>query len=168
MGGDFFGLLGQDAGFRRRRRRLFDQGELRLVILQAISEKAGYGYEIIKAIEDKVNGAYSPSPCVVYPTLTLLEELGYVAAASRPDGKKIHSITAEGEAFLQANREVIDATFRRVAAAINEQPAPQIVRALENLHFALRLRLEQGPLSEAEAKTIAAALDRTALRIEQK
>jgi DNA-binding PadR family transcriptional regulator len=167
MSGDFFGSQLPDGGLRRRR-RLFDQGELRLVILQAISDKARYGYEIIKAIEDKVGGAYSPSPGVVYPTLTLLEELGYVVAENRSDGKKIHSITAEGSAFLLANRETIEATFRRIAATATEQPAPQVVRALENLHFALRLRLERGSLTKAEAESIASVLDRAALSIEQK
>src|SRR3977135_4353694 len=57
--------------------RLFAPGELRPVILNLIAEKPRHGYEIIKAIEDQVGGAYSPSPGVIYPTLTLLEELGY-------------------------------------------------------------------------------------------
>jgi len=62
----------------RRAERVFDQGDLRFVILKLISQAPSHGYEIIKAIEEKVGGAYSPSPGVIYPTLTLLEELGYV------------------------------------------------------------------------------------------
>jgi DNA-binding PadR family transcriptional regulator len=138
------------------------------VILQSISEKPRYGYEIIKALEEQSKGAYSPSPGIVYPTLTLLEELNYVIVADREDGKKIHSITPEGLAFLQANKEAIEATHKRLAQALSEQPPPQIVRAMENLKFALRLRLGQGPLSPAEIKSIAQILDQAALDVEQK
>ncbi len=66
-----FGLFGG-------RRRMFDQGDVRLVILKLISEKPSHGYEIIKAIEDRLGGAYAPSPGVVYPALTLLEEQGMI------------------------------------------------------------------------------------------
>jgi DNA-binding PadR family transcriptional regulator len=166
MGHDFTGFGGGEGG--RRRRRLFDQGELRLVILQAISEKSRYGYEIIKALEEQLKGAYSPSPGIVYPTLTLLEELGYVTVTNREDGKKIHSITPEGVVYLEANKEALAATFQRIAQTLNEQPAPQIVRAMENLKFALRLRLAQGPLAAADIEHIAAALDKAALQVEKK
>ena len=60
-----------------RGERLFDSGELRLVILQLLSEKPSYGYELIKAIEERLSGGYAPSPGVIYPTLTLLEEEGH-------------------------------------------------------------------------------------------
>ena len=166
MGHDFSGFGGGDGG--RKRRRLFDQGELRLVMLQAISEKPRYGYEIIKALEEKLKGAYSPSPGIVYPTLTLLEELGYVTVASRDDGKKIHSITPEGIVFLEANKEALESTFQRIAQTLNEQPAPQIVRAMENLRFALRLRLAQGPLAAPDIEHIASVLDKAALQVERK
>src|SRR3954471_11563007 len=88
--------------------RFFAHGDLRLVILHLIAEKPRHGYEIIKAIEEQVAGAYSPSPGVIYPTLTLLDELGYVTvAASGEDGKKLHAITRQGEAFLEANRPTL-------------------------------------------------------------
>ena len=74
-------------GGRWRSARMFEQGELRLIMLSLISEKPRHGYEIIKAIEDALAGAYAPSPGVVYPTLTLLEELGYVTLASETAGK---------------------------------------------------------------------------------
>src|SRR5580704_15477146 len=81
-----FGFHGRGRGMGhmrvRREGRVFDQGDLRFVILKLISEAPRHGYEIIKAIEDKVAGAYSPSPGVIYPTLTLLEELGYVTVES--------------------------------------------------------------------------------------
>src|SRR5277367_721362 len=91
-----------------RRGRVFDHGDLRLVVLQLIAEKPRHGYEIIKAIEEKVGGAYSPSPGVVYPTLTMLEELGHVTVAEQ-DGKKLHALTDAGREYLDANRPAIDA-----------------------------------------------------------
>src|SRR5258705_8305494 len=92
-------------GHHRRRRsgRLFDHGELRLVVLNLISERPRHGYEIIKEIEDRVSGTYSPSPGVIYPTLTMLEEIGH-ATVAESDGKKLYAITAEGTAYLAANR----------------------------------------------------------------
>src|SRR5512142_2757066 len=70
--------------------RFFAHGNLRLVILNLIGEKPRHGYEIIRAIEDAVGGAYSPSPGVIYPTLTLLEELGFVTVESAEGGKKLY------------------------------------------------------------------------------
>src|SRR5271170_7764122 len=83
-----------------RRERVFEQGDLRLLLLKLISEKPRHGYELIKAVEDGVGGAYSPSPGVVYPTLALLEDLGYAKAAEADGGKKLFAITPAGETFL--------------------------------------------------------------------
>jgi DNA-binding PadR family transcriptional regulator len=167
VGGDFSPQQGADPLFRRRR-RIFDQGELKLVILQSISENPSYGYEIIKALETRLHGMYSPSPGVVYPTLTLLEELGYVTISSRDDGKKIHSITPEGQAFLEANQETLAATYQRLEQTVNERPPPQIIRAIENLKLALRLRLARGTITPEEIQTIAKILDKAAVQVERK
>jgi len=152
-----------------RRRRMFDQGDLRFVILQLIADKPSHGYEIIKAIEEKVAGAYSPSPGIVYPTLTLLEELGLVTVADGPGTKKLYSVTDEGRATLGQNRPAIDAVFARMAeisATFGEGPAPQILRAAVNLRTALKLRLSRGALTEAQIATITATLDQAAIAIE--
>src|SRR5246127_2092732 len=91
--------------------RFFAHGDLRLVILQLIAEKPRHGYEIIKAIEELVAGAYSPSPGVIYPTLTLLEELGYVQVAPGEGARKLHEITDSGRSFLDANRSAVDSLY---------------------------------------------------------
>lgn len=151
--------------------RFFAQGDLRLAILHLIAERPRHGYELIKAIEERTGGAYSPSPGVIYPTLTLLEELGYVTASPGEGGtKKLHGITAEGRAFLEANRPAVDALFARMDEAARLHgggPAPQILRAMENLKLALRLRLARGPLSEEQANAVAAALDAAATSVER-
>ena len=156
-------------GMRGPAGRVFDHGELRYVVLALIAEVPRHGYEIIKAIEDRLAGTYSPSPGVIYPTLTLLEELGH-ATVSESDGKKRYAITPEGEAYLAANRRAVDAALARmdsVKAAHGDGPSPAIVRAIENLKLALRLRQGRGPLTEEQSRAIAAALDQAALAIER-
>lgn len=149
--------------------RLFDHGELRFVLLHLIAEKPRHGYEIIKAIEDRAGGTYSPSPGVIYPTLTMLEELGY-ATLTEQGGKKLYTLTEAGAAFLQENQRATDAAIARMqdaAAARGDGPAPQIIRAMENLRLALRLRLAGGKLTEVQVRGIAAALDAAAAAVEQ-
>ena len=81
--------------------RVFEQGDLRLVLLKLIADKPRHGYELIKAVEEAVGGAYAPSPGVVYPTLTLLEDMGYAKVQAEGDGgKKLYTVTSEGEALL--------------------------------------------------------------------
>jgi len=147
--------------------RPFDHGDLRFVILHLISEKPRHGYEVIKAIEEMAGGAYSPSPGVVYPTLTMLEELGYVSVAAAEGGKKLHAITPEGAAFLAANRDAVAAVLGRAAEAGRAGGVPpQIVRAMENLRVALRLRLGRGGLDPERVRAIAAAIDAAAAEAE--
>lgn len=156
-------------GGRSRLGRFFEHGDLKLVILQLIAEKPRHGYEIIKAIEEQAAGAYSPSPGVIYPTLTLLEELGYVTVSTGESNRKLHTITEEGRAFLQANQATLQALLARMAGAGEGRggPAPQILRAMENLKLALRLRMSRGPLSETEIQAIAEAIDGAAVAVER-
>jgi DNA-binding PadR family transcriptional regulator len=164
---------GEARGGRHRRGgrsgRLFDHGELRLVVLALISEQPRHGYEIIKEIEDRVAGTYSPSPGVIYPTLTMLEELGQ-ATVAESNGKKLYAITADGSAYLAANKSALDQALQRmqsVNTAHGGGPAPEIMRARENLKLALRLRESRGPLTEQQVRDIAAALDAAAVAIER-
>jgi len=150
--------------------RVFDQGDLRWVILKLIAEKPSHGYELIKAIEDRLGGAYSPSPGVVYPTLTLLEDLGYVAVVQSEGAKKAYGITEDGTKALEENLATVETIFQRIAAVAERAgggPAPQIVRAMENLRTALRLKLEQGTLTDAQVADIARSLDAAAQGVEQ-
>ncbi len=150
--------------------RLFDHGELRLLVLAMIGEKPRYGYEIIKAIEERTGGSYSPSPGVVYPTLTMLEELGHATIEASESGKKLYAITPEGTAMLEASRTALEAIRRRTAeagAAFGGAAKAPLMRAMENLRLAVRLRMAQGPLDEEQARAIAAVIDRAALEVER-
>ena len=151
---------------RRSGGRLFDYGELRLLVLALIAQAPAHGYELIKTIEDRFGGAYTPSPGVIYPTLSWLEDSGY-ASVSAEGGRKSFSITAEGQAFLDANREAADALFRRGGhdGEGRRGRSLQVMRAMHNLKTALRLRLASGPADEATIEAIAAAIDEAAQKI---
>ena len=151
-------------------RRMFDQGDLKFVVLALIAEQPRHGYEIIKEIERRVGGAYAPSPGVIYPLLTMLEEIGLAELSASEGAKKLFAITPQGEAELTANKANVDALFARIAAAgesFASGRAPQIVRAMENLKLALRLRMQRGPLTAAQLQEVAAALDAAAQAVER-
>jgi DNA-binding PadR family transcriptional regulator len=149
--------------------RLFDYGELRLVVLALLSERPAHGYELIKTIEERFGGSYSPSPGVIYPTLSWLEDMGYAVVEPQPGSRKSYSVTPEGQSFLDASRAEADALLARApddASGRGGVPAP-MVRAMENFKMALRLRLRAGPIDGEAADTIAAALDEAARIVEK-
>jgi DNA-binding PadR family transcriptional regulator len=149
---------------------LFAHGDLHLVILHLIAEKPRHGYEIIKAIEERAGGTYSPSPGTIYPSLAMLEDRGYITIEPGEGSKKPYAITPEGKTYLEENRPTVKALLARMDRAGASQagsPAPQIIRAVENLNLALRLRLQRGSLSEEQVRTVAEALDRASNEIER-
>jgi DNA-binding PadR family transcriptional regulator len=156
---------GRGQGFGRP----FDHGELRLVVLALIADKPRHGYEIIKEIEERFGGSYSPSPGVVYPTLTLLEELGH-ATVEEVSGKKRYTITEEGRAYLASNQQAAERATSRMGergAHAGMAQMAQLIRAVGNLKMALRLRQRSGPMTEEQLKTIVAAIDAAAAAVEK-
>jgi DNA-binding PadR family transcriptional regulator len=152
------------------RERFFDNGHLRLVILQLIADKPSYGYELMKAIEERLSGGYAPSPGVVYPTLTLLEEEGFATVTSAEGNKKLYAATDQGKEYLKANRVILKAIFGRMqeaGKAFGRGRSPQIKRAIMNLRLALKMRMEQGDLSTEQVSKIAAAIDSAARAIDE-
>lgn len=150
--------------------RMFGQGDLRYVVLALIAEQPRHGYEIIKEIETRAGGAYAPSPGVIYPLLTMLEEMGLARLDASEGAKKRYAITPEGEADLAGNKAAVEHLFARMAAVRESAGSgrpPQVVRAIENLRLALQLRLERGSLTEDQAQAIAAAIDAAATAIER-
>jgi len=106
-------------GGRRRRTQIFESGDMKYVILRLLKEQPRHGYEIIKALEEKMWGCYTPSAGTIYPTLQLLEDQGYVRAVET-DGKRVYHITAAGERFLAENRDVLDEIFERVRETVRD------------------------------------------------
>ncbi|HET7585688.1 MAG TPA: PadR family transcriptional regulator [Gemmatimonadaceae bacterium] len=111
----FWGAPGARRGGAYRGSRMFGHGDLKYVILQLLDEKPRHGYEIIKELEDRFGGAYSPSPGTVYPTLTMLEDLGYARSVAEDGGKRIYEITTEGKAYLEQNKSTVEGIFDRIA-----------------------------------------------------
>ncbi|MTJ82272.1 MAG: PadR family transcriptional regulator [Telmatospirillum sp.] len=160
---------GHGRGRGGRLGRFFEHGDLRLVILHLIAQKPRHGYEIIKAIEDRTGGSYSPSPGTIYPALAMLEEQGHVAIAPGEGAKKLHVITDQGRDFLAVNRVAVEILFRQMdkAGAAHRPLSPQLVRATENLKLALRLRLDRQPLDAVQLQAICDILDRAASEIDR-
>jgi DNA-binding PadR family transcriptional regulator len=173
--GGFWAEMGEGWGRHGRQRfggefggRLFDSGDLRLVILSFIAEKPSHGYEIIKGIEEQMGGAYVPSAGVVYPTLSLLEDEG-LATVTTQGGKKLYTLTEAGHAELAANKTRIDALLgriREVGQAFGSGRTPQIMRAMHNFRLALKLRVAQGNLTTSQISRIAEIIDNAAKEIE--
>jgi DNA-binding PadR family transcriptional regulator len=134
-----------------RGRRLFDAGALRLVVLGLIAEEPRHGYDIIKALEAKFQGAYSPSPGAIYPMLQMLEEADLVSSTA--DGnKRLFSITAQGKAYLDENRvelERINAQIGHVSERMGEAALGDEFRSLA---FAVKSRLRRGGWSAEQAE----------------
>jgi DNA-binding PadR family transcriptional regulator len=155
--------------FGGREGRMFDRGELRLVILALIAEKPRYGYEIIKELGERVGGDYSPSPGVVYPTLTMLEEMGYATASQDAQGRKLYALTAQAERVLADNKAEIDAIFARFGDSDESRFAGfiSVKRAMLNLRATLRLRLRGRAATPEQIQAIVDALDAAAKTIER-
>ena len=94
--------------------RKLGSADLQLLILSLLAEKPRHGYEIIKALDERSNGYYSPSPGMVYPALTYLEEIGHATVAAE-GAKKLYSITEDGLAHLEQNRAAVDALLEQLA-----------------------------------------------------
>ena len=111
----FWGGKGRHRGGPFRGGRMFEQGDLKYVILQLLAEKPRHGYEIIKELEDRFGGSYAPSAGTVYPTLSLLEDIGYASVTTEEGGKKVYAITDQGRRYLEENRGTVDDIFQRIA-----------------------------------------------------
>ncbi|WP_221304734.1 PadR family transcriptional regulator [Tunturiibacter gelidoferens] len=147
--------------------RFFGAGDLRYVILQQIADKPSHGYEIIKSIQEQLGGMYAPSPGVVYPMLTMLEEMGHATVVS--DGaRKLYTITEGGSKSLAENKTAVEAIFAKMDRARSEQGSdrsPQIERAVEN--FRMALRMKKGPLTTEQIHAITDIIDAAAKQIER-
>ncbi len=163
-----FGRPGEAAGEGGGRRRMFEGGELRLVMLLLMKAEPRHGYDIIREIEARTGGAYAPSPGAVYPTLTLLEELGQVEA--RPaEGKRLFAVTPAGLAHLNANQAEAEAALARLDALGRQDEALEtgpVHRAMANLKAALRQRLAGGSDKDI-VFAVADAIDEAARKIER-
>jgi DNA-binding PadR family transcriptional regulator len=176
-GGPGASMMGHGRGLRGgrgdgggRRGRMFDSGELRLVLLTLIAEAPRHGYDLIREIEERTGGAYAPSPGVIYPTLTLLGDMGLIEEAKSEGAKKQFAITEAGTAALAAKADEVAALLNRLSA-MGEQRAKTdgapIRRAMGNLRAVLQNRLTGDDVTAETLHEVAALLDEAAQKIER-
>ena len=168
---DFGDGPGGWGGHRRRdRKRMFEGGELRLVLLKLIADEPRHGYQLIKAIEDMTGGEYAPSPGIIYPTLTMLQDMGFIEESKEKGPRKPFQITDEGRQHLEERAEEADELIDRLkdlAPDPRSDTGPAIGRAVKNLMTALSHRIGRDGLDEELLHEIAAILDEAAQRIER-
>jgi DNA-binding PadR family transcriptional regulator len=164
-----FGAEGRPRG-RWRTGRMFEQGDLRYVVLRLLEEKPRHGYEIIKALEERFNGTYAPSPGVVYPTLQLLEDLGYARMVPGGEGKKVYEITDAGRAHLAENRETVDSIFERIGRIVShflDEPMAEVHGAFRRTAKATYARASDAVSDPEVLARIVRILEQAAAEIEQ-
>jgi DNA-binding PadR family transcriptional regulator len=164
--GDFGGFEGRFGGGRGR---MFDAGDLKLVVLKLLSEQPSYGYQLIKTMEEKLAGGYTPSAGVIYPTLTMLEEEG-LASAETVENKKVYSLTAEGRKFLEDNKQRVEELFSRLEEAgrhFERRRSPEIMKAFLNLRGAVVAKVSRGSVTSEQIRKIAEAIDAAAKTIDE-
>ena len=155
---------------RKGRRRVFEPGELRLVLLKLIADQPRHGYDLIRAIEEMTHGTYAPSPGVVYPTLTMLQDMGHIEETKGEGSRKAFAITDEGRTHLADKADEVEALVGRLEEMGDDQRkaggAP-IKRAVGNLLSALWHRVTRDEVDEQTLHDIAAILDEAAQKIER-
>jgi len=122
--------------WRGRAARLFEQGDLKYVILRLLEEKPRHGYEIIKELESRFGGSYAPSPGTVYPTLTMLEDIGFARVVPEESGKKIYEITEEGRKHLAEHSGTVNDIFERIARFVEgftDTPMTELNQSFQRL-----------------------------------
>jgi DNA-binding PadR family transcriptional regulator len=164
---EFFGG-GPKRGFGPRRGRVFEKGDLKYVILDLLKDEPSHGYELIRALEERSGGFYSPSPGSVYPTLQLLEDLGHVTVIQR-DGKKVYTITEEGREFLKEHRGSVEEIWGRAGRGWD----PDLVGELHEIKHELgdlgRLfgrKMRAGRVDRHKLRQVREVIVRTAREIE--
>ncbi|MCL6729706.1 PadR family transcriptional regulator [Sphingomonas hankyongi] len=166
-----FGDEGWSGGRRGRRgRRMFESGELRLVLLKLIADEPRHGYDLIRAIEELTGGEYAPSPGVVYPTLTLLQDMGLIEEAAGEGSRRPFQVTDDGRKHLEERQDEVDGLLERLADLKPEErtsAGPVLGRAVKNVMTALSHRIGRDGLHDELLHEIAAILDEAAQRIER-
>ena len=159
----------------RKRRRMFAQGELRLLLLKLIADEPRHGYELIKAIEEMTAGSYAPSPGTVYPTLSLLEDEGTIReVAGGDEPRKAFEATDQGRAELEERADGAEALADRIKEHGERHSergkafaTPEMFRALGNLAQVVKNKARGGSLDGDAVEQIVDLIDEMARRIEK-
>ena len=152
----------------KTRKRLFEAGEMKLLVLNFISKQPKFSYDIIKDVANLVGGNYKPSTGTICPTINYLEEQQYIAAELNAEERKQYSITASGMQHLvdeQSTLETILTRFNTRKQIQSNEKYIDINRAMENLKASLRLKILHSELSAEQVREIADKIDQAAVEI---
>lgn len=156
------------SGRRKRREKMLEASEIRLLMLHFLAQNAAHGYELIKSVEELSKGEYSPSPGIIYPNLTLLEEMEAIQVVDAQATRKAYRLTAAGEMQLADNSETVTSLIARLstlAILVNNRSIPAVEQAIHGLKVALNRRLAQEDISDAALQTLIKALHDAADKI---
>jgi DNA-binding PadR family transcriptional regulator len=156
-------------GFDPRRGRVFGKGDLKYVILDLLKDEPAHGYEVMRALEGRFRGFYSPSPGSVYPTLQMLEDLGYVVSTQR-DGKKVYEITNEGRRFLEENKRSVEDIWSRVGGGWDPEVGAELHEIKHDLMGLGRIfgrEMHEGRLDREKLRRIREIISGAAREIEE-
>ncbi|WP_294235941.1 PadR family transcriptional regulator [uncultured Sphingomonas sp.] len=162
--------MGGGRGRGGRRGRMFDGSELRLVLLKLIADEPRHGYDLIREIETMTGGAYAPSPGVIYPTITLLDEMGFIEEQRSEGAKKRFAATDAGRTHLAENAELVETLVARLRALAEHRErtdSAPIRRAMIGLKIALGEKFGRGDASKETAHDVAAMIDELAQKVER-
>ena len=155
---------------RHRRERLFDANDIRLLILYFLSQNSAHGYELIKSIEALAKGEYVPSPGIIYPNLTLLEEMGAIQVTESQAAKKAWQLTDEGKASLEQQSNEVHSILERLESLGvlgGNRRIPEVQRAIHNFKIALNSKLANSDIPQETLYKIIDTLDQAAKDIER-
>lgn len=155
---------------RGRRGRMFDGSELRLVLLKLIADQPRHGYDLIREIEELTGGAYAPSPGVVYPTITLLDDMNLIEEQKAEGAKKLFAATEAGKVHLAERAEEVEALFARLTelgAERQRTDSASVKRAMGNLGLVLMHRFSRGEIGTDQLHRIVSIIDDAAQKIER-
>lgn len=161
-------------GARPRRQRMFGPGELRLVLLAMLAEEPRHGYELIKALEELTDGAYSPSPGIIYPTLQMLADEGVIAEQESEDARKLYRVTDAGTAELADRKDELEELWHRIGRRFEKRAERErsggqsaMFRALGNLASVITNKASSGGLNKMDKDQVIDLIDELARKIER-
>ncbi|OQP31548.1 MULTISPECIES: PadR family transcriptional regulator [Pantoea] len=155
-------------GRRKRREKMLDASDIRLLMLHFLAQNDAHGYELIKSIEELSKGEYSPSPGIIYPNLTLLEELDAISVVDAQASRKAYTLNAAGRAQLAEQQPQVEQLIERLsslAVLVNNRSIPDVDQAIHRMRTTLNSRLAQQDISPETLAKVVEALNAAADKI---
>lgn len=155
-------------GRRKRREKMLDASDIRLLMLHFLAQNDAHGYELIKSIEELSRGEYSPSPGIIYPNLTLLEEMDAIRVVDAQASRKAYRLNEAGRAMLMEQQAHIEHLIERLsslAILVNNRSIPDVDQAIYRMRTALNSRLSQENISAEALALIVNTLNEAAEKI---